>query len=156
MSNKQTRFEFVSGDLFNSDCQTITNAVNCVGVMGKGIALEFKKRFPAMFADYSSRCKSKTLHIGTPYVYKSTSTPWILNFPTKNHWRQKSDLADIQTGLDHLASHANLWGLESIAMPALGCGLGGLEWSVVRAEICFRLEWSGLRVVLYEPIGEQS
>lgn len=73
------------GDLFNSEAQTIVNAVNCVGAMGKGIALEYKKRFPDMFADYKKKCANNEVRLGQPYLYKRPSNPWILNFPTKGH-----------------------------------------------------------------------
>ena len=79
----------MTGDLFESGAQTLVNTVNCVGVMGKGIALEFKKRFPDMFEDYVARCKQSEVSLGQPYLYKSLALPWILNFPTKDHWRCK-------------------------------------------------------------------
>ncbi|MDX1927892.1 MAG: macro domain-containing protein, partial [Pirellulaceae bacterium] len=151
---KQARFKLLEGDLFNSDCQTITNATNCVGVMGKGIALEFKRRFPEMYADYIRRFRDKELRLGEPYVYKSATGHWILNFPTKNHWRQRSKLSDIQSGLDFLASHIEEWGICSIAIPPLGCGLGGLEWPTVLAEIYARLRYTGIRIDIFQPIGE--
>ncbi len=150
-SNPNTRFEMITGNLFDSDCQTITNAANCVGVMGKGIALEFKLRYPDMYSDYVERCKQKTFKIGQCYVYKSRLLPWILNFPTKSHWRQRSKLEDVQVGLDHLAANVADWGITSLAIPAIGCGLGGLDWTVVRSEILTRLQSLGIRIVLYQP-----
>jgi len=97
--------EVVQGNLFDSDAQTLVNAVNCVGVMGRGVALEFKQRFPDMFRDYARRCRQGSVRLGAPYVY-TASTPWVLNFPTKGHWRASSRLADIVAGLEYLEAHA--------------------------------------------------
>ena len=92
-------FHIVTGDLFASRAQPLINAVNCVGVMGKGIALEFKACFPEMFSDYAKRCKAGRIEIGTPYLFRRSSTLSILNFPTKRHWRDASRLTDIEAGL---------------------------------------------------------
>src|SRR3989344_2819446 len=102
----------LTGDLFNSNCQTWVNTVNCVGVMGKGIALEFKSRFPDMFSEYEKLCQSGHVKLGQPYLYKSLVPPWILNFPTKDHWRQVTNLADIALGLEYLMKHYKAWGIE--------------------------------------------
>src|SRR5437667_12575601 len=93
------------GNLFDSKAQTLVNTVNCVGIMGKGIALEFKKRFPEMFLDYENRCARKEVELGKPYLYKRVVPPWILNFPTKGHWRAVSKLSDIIAGLEYLKQH---------------------------------------------------
>ena len=112
-------FKVVIGDLFISGAQALVNTVNCVGVMGKGVALGFKKRFPAMFDDYLLRCQRKEVRLGAPYLYKDLSGTWIINFPTKNHWRSPSRLQDIESGLDFLAQHVAEWGISSLAMPPL-------------------------------------
>ena len=83
------------GNLFETDAQTLVNTVNCVGVMGKGIALEFKKRFPEMYNDYVERCKRNQVRLGEPYIFRSLFPPHIINFPTKDHWRSVSRLSDI-------------------------------------------------------------
>ena len=114
-------------DLFESECQTLVNTVNPVGIMGKGIALEFKKRFPDMYEDYVKRCAEGKVKLGEPYLYKRLTPPWILNFPTKEHWRSVSKLSDIVRGLKYLEQHYQEWGLTSLAMPPLGCGHGQLE-----------------------------
>ncbi len=119
------------GDLFESKCQTLVNTVNTVGIMGKGIALEFKKRFPEMFADYEKLCAEGKVKLGEPYLYKKLTPPWILNFPTKDHWRSVSKLSDIIRGLKYFEQHYREWGVISIAMPPLGCGYGQLEWRIV-------------------------
>ena len=145
--------EVRDGDLFDSKAQTLVNAVNCVGVMGKGIALEFKRRFPEMFADYRARCRQGELQLGRPCLFKSQSLPWILNFPTKGHWRSASRLADISAGLDSLEERYRQWGVESLAVPALGCGYGQLGWRVVGPLLYQRLSRLDLPVELYAPFG---
>jgi O-acetyl-ADP-ribose deacetylase (regulator of RNase III) len=143
--------EVQKGDLFESDAQTLVNAVNCVGVMGKGIALEFRNRFPDMFADYLARCKAGQVRLGEPYVFRGLFLPWILNFPTKDNWRSASKLSDIVSGLRYLAWHCKEWGIESLAVPALGCGAGGLEWEVVGPVLYRELKALDLDVRLYAP-----
>ena len=95
------------GDLFDSDAQTLVNTVNCVGVMGKGVALEFKNRFPDMHEDYVARCNAGQVRLGRPYLYRSLVPPWVLNFPTKDHWRSVSRLQDIQEGLALISTVPN-------------------------------------------------
>ena len=139
------------GDLFTSEAQTLVNTVNCVGVMGKGIALAFKKRFPEMYADYVERCKRGDVRLGKPYLYRRPSAPWVLNFPTKDHWRSVSKLADIERGLEHLAQHYKEWGIESLAVPPLGCGNGQLDWRVVGPTLYRQLSCLDIPVELYAP-----
>ena len=139
------------GDIFKSGMQTLTNTVNCVGVMGKGIALEFKKRFPDMFVDYEDRCKRKEVKLGRPYVYGRLIPPSILLFPTKDHWRSVSSLSAIEEGLVYLKSNYKSWGIESIAVPPLGCGLGELEWNIVGPTLYKHLKNLEIPVELYAP-----
>lgn len=94
-----------TGDMFGSEAQTLVNTVNCVGVMGKGIALAFKERFPEMYKDYVARCKAGKVRLGEPYLYTQLVGPWVLNFPTKDHWRSVSKLSDIVEGLRYLEAH---------------------------------------------------
>ncbi len=143
--------KIVTGNLFESQAQTLVNAVNCVGVMGKGIALEFKTRFPDMYEDYVARCQRHEVQLGLPYLYKRPSPPHILNFPTKDHWRSKSDMNMITRGLDVLAAHYYIWGIESLAVPALGAGLGGLDWRVVFPVLYQYLTQLEIPVELYKP-----
>jgi len=142
------------GDIFQSHMQTIVNTVNCVGVMGKGLALEFKRRFPDMFKDYVKRCERGELKLGRPHLYRSLVLPWILNFPTKGHWRGVSRLEDIVEGLHYLKSHYREWGIESIAFPALGCSHGQLEWRVVGPTMYRHLRELDIPVELYVPVNE--
>lgn len=150
MSNSVTVHE---GDIFKSKAQTLVNTVNCVGVMGKGIALGFRKRFPAMHDDYVLRCERGEVKLGRPYLYKQQTGPWVLNFPTKDHWRSVSRLADIEAGLEYLESHYEQWGVESLAVPPLGSGLGGLEWQVVGPTLYAHLSHLSIPVELFAPFG---
>ena len=99
------KFQALIGDMFTSDAQTLVNTVNCVGVMGKGVALKFKERFPQMFNDYARKCERGAVQLGEPYVYEDKSGIKILNFPTKDHWRSPSRLRDIERGLDYVVEH---------------------------------------------------
>jgi O-acetyl-ADP-ribose deacetylase (regulator of RNase III)/uncharacterized protein YwgA len=141
------------GDIFESGAQTLVNTVNCVGVMGKGIALEFKNRFPEMHEDYVRRCKTGKVKLGEPYLYKRLTPPWILNFPTKDHWRSVSRLQDIMAGLRYLQVHYCEWGIASLAVPPLGCGQGQLEWRVVGPTLYRHLKRLGIPVDLFAPFG---
>jgi O-acetyl-ADP-ribose deacetylase (regulator of RNase III)/uncharacterized protein YwgA len=141
------------GDLFESRAQTLVNTVNCVGVMGKGIAEQFKKRFPVMFEDYKHRTNRKSVRLGEPYLFVDPSGARIVNFPTKGHWRSPSRLADIERGLDYLAAHISDWKISSLAMPPLGCGNGGLEWSEVGPLIYRKLKALPIDVEVYAPYG---
>lgn len=141
------------GDLLSSQAQTLVNTVNCEGVMGKGIALDFKRRFPQMFADYVVRCSRHEVRLGQPYLYKSLLSPWILNFPTKDHWRSVARIEDIVTGLTYLERHYKVWGIQSIAVPPLGCGNGGLEWKVVGKTLYRYLKRLEIPVELFAPLN---
>lgn len=141
------------GDLFESDAQTLVNTVNTVGVMGKGIALQFRKRFPEMHADYVSRCEAGEVKLGEPYLYRTLLPPWILNFPTKEHWRSISKLSSIVEGLEYLERMQPEWGITSLAVPPLGCGEGGLEWRVVGKTLYRHLMRLPIPVQLYAPHG---
>ncbi len=145
--------QVLEGDLFKSDAQTLVNTVNCVGVMGKGIALEFRKRFPEMYADYLRRCRAGQVRLGEPYLVRRLLPPWIINFPTKQHWRAVSRLSDIVRGLKYLESHYREWGVTSLAVPPLGCGLGQLEWRVVGPTLYRHLSRLDIPVTLYAPHG---
>lgn len=141
------------GDMFESDAATLVNTVNCVGVMGKGVAAEFKKRYPQMFADYAARCAARRVKPGEPYLYRDVLGTSVINFPTKDHWRSPSRLDDIVRGLDHLIAHAAEWQLESLAVPPLGCGNGGLEWTLVGPIMFQKLSMLNIPVSIYAPYG---
>jgi O-acetyl-ADP-ribose deacetylase (regulator of RNase III) len=117
----------IRGNIFASSCQIIVIPVNCVGVMGKGIALEFKKRYPEMFAAYARLCANRCLRPGLLHLW-TQSTPWILNFPTKDHWKHPARIAYIRKGLEKFSDTYAAKGTSSIAFPELGTGAGGLAW----------------------------
>ena len=131
--------EIAKGNLLEAPVEALVNTVNTQGIMGKGIALQFKQAFPEMFRDYEKACKAGQVRLGKMHVYDRgglTGGPrWIINFPTKNHWRQRSRLADIEAGLEDLVATVRRLGIRSIAVPPLGCGNGGLDWADVRPRI---------------------
>lgn len=141
------------GDLFESKCSTIVNTVNCVGVMGKGIALEFKKRYPEMFMDYVLKCNRGDVKPGLPYVYQNSEGVSVLNFPTKDHWRSPSRLSYVIDGLDWFIENYERYNIESIAFPPLGCGNGGLSWSTVGPIMYQKLSKLPIQVEIYAPFG---
>jgi O-acetyl-ADP-ribose deacetylase (regulator of RNase III)/uncharacterized protein YwgA len=148
-----SRLTVVDGDLFESKAQTLINTVNTVGVMGKGVALEFKKRFPEMYQDYVRRCERGEVKLGRPYLFKQLVQPWVLNFPTKGHWRAVSRLSDIEAGLHYLKRHYKEWGITSLAAPPLGCGNGGLEWRIVGPTLYRHFSTFDIPVEMYAPHG---
>lgn len=141
------------GNIFESKCSAIVNTVNCVGVMGKGIALEFKKRYPEMFIDYVQKCKSGKVHTGTPYVFDNGDGMTIINFPTKDHWRSPSRLSFVVEGLDWFVENYEKYGITSVAFPPLGCGNGGLTWEVVGPIMYQKLRGLPIEVEIYAPFG---
>lgn len=141
------------GNIFKSKAQTWVNTVNTVGIMGKGIALGFKRRFPDMFADYAERCQRGEVRLGIPYLYKRPKPPWIINFPTKEHWRSVARLDAIVEGLQHLERNYRSWGVQSLAVPPLGCGEGQLEWRIVGPTLYRFLSRLQIPVELYAPFG---
>jgi len=150
MSTSADNVRIVQGDLLRSSMHGLVNTVNTVGIMGKGIALSFKKSYPEMFADYAQKCKAGQVHLGEPYPYGVTGHI-VVNFPTKAHWRSVSKLSDIVDGLEYLKSNYKAWGLRSIAVPPLGCGNGQLEWSVVAPVLIRHLGELDIPVELYAP-----
>lgn len=126
--------EFKKGNLLAADAEALINTVNTVGVMGKGIALQFKKAFPENYKDYKKACDAKTVRPGHMFIVdnKSLTNPrYIINFPTKRHWKGKSKLEDVESGLVALVEDVKRLGIKSVAVPPLGCGLGGLPWEQV-------------------------
>lgn len=141
------------GDIFQSNAQTLVNTVNCVGVMGKGVALEFKKRWPKLMQDYEKKCAAKEVTQGVPYLYTDILGTSIINFPTKGHWRSASRLADIKKGLDIFVENYKTWKIESVAFPPLGCGNGGLEWDLVGPLMYTTLSKVDIPVEIFAPFG---
>jgi O-acetyl-ADP-ribose deacetylase (regulator of RNase III) len=145
--------KYVSSNLFDSPAQTLVNTVNVVGVMGKGIAAEFKRRYPGMFRRYAEHCKNGSLDIGKLYLYR-TANKLILNFPTKKHWRHPSRLEYIEAGLKKFVDTYAAHGIVSISFPQLGCGNGGLPWSEVQPLMQRYLK--DLPIPVYIHLAEQD
>ena len=123
--------QYLSGDIFQSTMQTLVNPVNTVGVMGSGLACEFSRRYPEMLNVYKQHCQDGSFKMGTLWIYRAFDK-WILNFPTKKHWRDPSELIYIEAGLTTFVRTYEVRGITSIAFPKLGCGLGKLGWPPVR------------------------
>ena len=149
--------ELKQDDILTADAEALVNTVNCVGVMGRGIALQFRKAFPDNYQAYKAACHRNALSPGKLFIHRLdrlNNPRFIINFPTKRHWRGKSRIKDIASGLDTLVREVRARHIRSIAMPPLGCGLGGLDWNEVRPliERAFN-DLPHVRVLLYEPTG---
>lgn len=147
----------VRGDIINAGVEVLVNPVNCVGVMGKGLALQFKRAFPGNFRSYEAACRRGVVRPGSMFVYPvgEGNPRYVINFPTKRHWRDGSVIGDIESGLLSLVGEVRGLGVVSVAVPPLGCGLGGLDWCDVRPLI--EGAFSALpdaRVLLFEPINQ--
>ena len=153
-------WKLTEGNILNADAQALVNTVNTVGVMGKGIALQFKKAFPEMFEEYEAACKAKELQPGQMHVFdrgQIFNPRYVINFPTKRHWKGKSKIADIEAGLDALVEELTARGIKSVAIPPLGCGHGGLDWDEVRPLIERAMDRvPGVEALIYIPKGIPS
>jgi O-acetyl-ADP-ribose deacetylase (regulator of RNase III) len=144
----------INGDMFSSKMQTLAITVNLQGTMGKGLALRAKQKFPEVDEVYQEACRAKKVRAGHPFLYKREDLlyhKWFLLFATKRHWRANSRLEDIESGLDWVKSNFKDEGIQSLAMPALGCGLGGLDWADVGPMMCRYLHGIGIPVEIYLP-----
>ena len=153
--------EFVRGNLFEAEVDALVNTVNTVGVMGKGIALQFSRSFPEIVQPYKEACESGSLTIGTvqtirlPLLQGVASPKYVINFPTKKHWKGNSQIEFIESGLHALREEVERLHIRSVAIPPLGCGLGGLSWSDVRLHIeRVFAEIGNLQVLVFEPVGK--
>lgn len=152
--------ELQKGDILKAQADALVNTVNCVGVMGRGIALQFSKAFPEVFSAYKAACKRREVAPGKVLSHdlnRLEQPHYVINVPTKRHWRGKSRMEDIEAGLQALVEEVRRLGITSIALPPLGCGLGGLEWSAVRPRIerAFAA-LPNVHVLLFEPQGAPS
>jgi O-acetyl-ADP-ribose deacetylase (regulator of RNase III) len=147
--------EFVKGDMFDAHADIRVNTVNCVGVMGAGVALAFKQRYPDMFKEYQRDCRDDRVKPGTMNVWKSLTGDWVINFPTKRHWRNSSRYEDIDAGLDDLRSYLDSVGPVTVTLPALGCGHGGLDWDRVSRMIREKLDGVNAHVLIFEPTASR-
>lgn len=154
---------YFHGDLLKDGAEAYVNTVNCVGVMGKGIALEFKKRWPQNYENYKNVCAAKDLRPGKMLVWENKSLiselepKFIINFPTKDHWRKNSEMSFIESGLDDLKKVIKKHKIKSIAIPPLGCGNGGLDWNQVKPLIIEKLsEFNDVEINLYLPLFDRE
>jgi O-acetyl-ADP-ribose deacetylase (regulator of RNase III) len=149
--------KLTQGDILKADTEALVNTVNCFGVMGRGIALQFRKAFPENFKLYKKACENGEVKPGKMFVYdlnRISNPHFIINFPTKRHWRNKSRFEDIESGLQDLIKIVEWQKIHSIAIPPLGCGLGGLNWSEVHSLITEAFETlPDVTVLLFEPVG---
>jgi len=151
--------KFKSGDMFAKTPQgrydVYVNTVNCVGVMGKGVALEFKKRFPDMFEAYKGACSRGEVAPGRLHVWETPYEPTttIVNLPTKRHWRDGSRYEDVESGLMALGEYLKTRGPINVALPPPGCGNGGLDWNVVKEMVSKHLSGVEALVTAFEPVG---
>lgn len=143
--------EFTRGDLFSADVDIRVNTVNCVGVMGAGVALAFKTHYPDMFKEYKRACDEGRVAPGSLHIWKNILGDWVVNFPTKRNWRDPSQYDDISVGLDALRAYLVDQGGVSVALPALGCGHGGLDWHRVSTMIAEKLADLEAKILVYEP-----
>lgn len=152
---------FTSGNIFDAKVEALVNPVNCVGVMGKGLALEFKNRFPDNYEAYKVVCSRHELNLGhllTIDYWDTTKEErfahrYVINFPTKHHWKDQSNICDIASGLDRVVILIGTYDIQSIAIPALGCGLGGLDWNDVKPLMIEMLSClEDVDIQIYEPM----
>jgi O-acetyl-ADP-ribose deacetylase (regulator of RNase III) len=152
--------EYKQGDILSEDVEAIVNTVNCVGVMGRGLALQYKNKFPDNFKIYSKACKREEVQPGSMFVTQTqqlTNPKYIINFPTKRHWKGKSKIEDIDDGLIDLIKVIEKYNIKSIAIPPLGSGLGGLDWSIVKNKI--ENTFSNIKdinIIVYQPLEEKT
>ena len=151
--------DYRTGDILQVDAEAVVNTVNCVGVMGRGIALQFKESYPENFKAYEAACDRGEVQPGRMFVFEThqiTNPKYIINFPTKRHWRGKSRMEDIEAGLGALAVEIRRRRIRSIALPPLGSGLGGLDWREVRPRIEAALGGLDVHVIVFEPHGAMN
>ncbi|WP_417677608.1 macro domain-containing protein [Roseibium sp.] len=153
--------EYKNGDMFDEPTEAIVNTVNCVGVMGKGVALEFKRRWPENFKAYKKLCDAKKISPGSMFIFENHDIlsngkhRYLINFPTKQHWRAKSKIEYVREGLSDFVNQVRELGIKSVALPPLGCGNGGLDWLEVRPLIEKSLsELPDVKFVVFAPVAE--
>lgn len=150
--------EYKVGDILSEDVEAIVNTVNCVGIMGRGLALQYKNKYPQNFKEYEIACKKEEVKPGRMFVHRTgqlTNPKYIINFPTKRHWKGKSKIEDIESGLDDLTQVIQKLHIKSIAIPPLGSGLGGLEWHLVKQKIEAKLSNINCQILIYEPLEQK-
>ncbi len=155
--------EYKSGNMFDEPTEAIVNTVNCVGVMGKGVALEFKRRWPENFKAYKRLCDEKHLSPGQVFIFDNNDIlengkhRYLINFPTKQHWRSRSKIEYIEAGLDNFVQQVREFGIKSISLPPLGCGNGGLDWADVKPIIEKKIaKLTDVHFVVFAPNLDQQ
>lgn len=151
--------EVKQGNLLQEPTEALVNTVNCVGVMGKGIALQFKQAFPENYQEYKKACDAQKVQPGQMFTFATGNLlpKYIINFPSKRHWQNKSELEDIKTGLTALVAEVQRLQIKSLAIPPLGCGNGGLDWNEVKPLIIEAFsQLPKVQVFLFEPTGTQK
>lgn len=146
--------KYIKGDIFKSHALALVNPVNINGIMGKGLALQFKLEYPENYKAYVNACKTNQINIGKLFVFKEINHKGekiIINFPTKKNWYEPSKYEYIEKGLNDLLNIIEKYNIESIAIPALGCGLGGLDWEIVKNMIEEKLSYVDTEIYIYEP-----
>lgn len=146
--------KFIIGNIFDVEAEALVNTVNTVGVMGKGVALQFKEHFPMNYTLYTAACKKEEVQIGKMFITPTNSMmnpKWIINFPTKKHWMHKSSYVYIEMGLDDLIEQIHKLNIQSIAMPPLGAGQGGLDWEKVKQIIVDKMGGLNIEIIIFEP-----
>ena len=152
--------QYKTGDILSESADALVNTVNCVGVMGRGLALQFKRAFPENFQAYAEQCRRGEMRPGRVFVFETGEVlppRYIINFPSKRHWRGKSRIDDIESGLVSLVDEIRARDIRSVAIPPLGSGLGGLAWPVIRRRIQEALsDLTEVDVVVFEPLGRSQ
>jgi len=150
--------QYKTGNIIKEDVEALVNTVNCVGIMGRGLALQFKKEFPDNYKAYVQACKKEQVHPGKMFVFKTEqlmNPQYIVNFPTKRHWKSKSKIEDIEAGLENLVQLIRTFQIKSIAIPPLGSGLGGLDWKRVKKTIGQKLSGLDCQITVFEPLSQE-
>ena len=155
-SSATQNLSFAKGNMFDVPADIRINTVNCVGVMGAGVALAFKRLYPPMFSEYQRKCAARVIRPGQLYVWQSPDGERIVNFPTKRHWRDNSRYEDIEAGLIALKAFLADQGSVRVTLPALGCGHGRLNWSVVSAMITNHLQGLDARITVFQPADSRN
>lgn len=145
--------EVMIGDMFKSNMEVLVNPINCVGAMGRGIALAFKNKYPNMYLKYREACYQGKVVPGKLYYYIQNGKVKVLNFPTKNHWKNDSEISYIVSGLDYFVKYYKKLGVKSIAFPALGCGNGHLSWDTIGPLMYRKLKDLPIDIEIYAPFN---
>ncbi len=148
------RITLVQGDILKSECQALVNPVNCAGVMGAGLAKQFRDRYPGMYREYREQCQAGKVRTGQVNLHRVKDGKTVINFPAKRHWKDPSSIGYIEDGLESLREALAANNIRSVAVPALGAGLGQLDWNAVQPLIIDRLNLPGLEVEVYGPRGK--